>query len=71
MYSVRAMISFDFQYFKTYKIVYSIDSMYLNYGHMSPMQCRQTFSSASCIILELTKFNLAQALNALSFVLYK
>ena len=65
------MISFDFQYYKTYKIVYSIDSMDLNYGYMSPMQCRQTFSSASCIIPELTKFNLAQALNALSFVLYK
>ena len=26
--------SFDFQYYKTYKMVYSIDSMHLNYGHV-------------------------------------
>ena len=26
--------SFDFQYYKTYKMVYSIDSMHLNYGQV-------------------------------------
>ena len=26
--------SFDFQYYKTHKMVYSIDSMHLNYGHV-------------------------------------
>ena len=30
--------SFDFQYYKTYKMVNSIDSMHLNYDHMYPMQ---------------------------------
>ena len=27
-------ISFDFQYYKTYKMFYSIDSMHSNYGHL-------------------------------------
>ena len=26
--------SFDFQYYMTYKMVYSIDSMHFNYGHV-------------------------------------
>ena len=26
--------SYDFQYYKTYKMVYSIDSTHLNYGHV-------------------------------------
>ena len=27
-------VSFDFQYYMTYKMVYSIDSTHLNYGHV-------------------------------------
>ena len=30
-------------------MVYIIDSMHLNYGHMSPTQFIQIFSSASCV----------------------
>ena len=39
---------------------YRIDSMHLNYGHMSPTQFIQIFSSASCVQQRITPERLNQ-----------
>ena len=38
------LYSFDFQYYKTYKMVYSIDSVHLNYAHLSATQSIQVLA---------------------------
>ena len=55
IYMSKLMVkhSFDFQYCKTHKMVYSIDSMHLRYGHICYTDFKQCFCVQQRIILEL------------------